>query len=133
MTEEHLRLTEPFRFAYDPPAIRCGRAVAADLADELAAHDLDYLFDRVDGRRDMLAEALGVADADDPARAVVAAVVDVRDELGLPARLRDVPGPDREKLPSVAEDVLADRLLANVPAGLDPTVEDIEAVLDAAW
>ncbi|MFT4921497.1 MAG: magnesium transporter [Haloarculaceae archaeon] len=125
--EQHSRLTEPFRFAYDPPAIRCGREVAADLAAELAAHDLDYLFDRVDGRRDMLAETLGVADADDPARAVVAAVVEVRDELGLPARLRDVPGPDREELPSVAEAVLADRLLANVPAGLDPTVEDIEA------
>jgi len=36
-------------------------------------------------------------------------------------------------LDGVAESVLADHLLATVLEGLDPTGEDVRAVLDAAW
>ena len=43
----------------------------------VAPHVLRYLFDRVDGRRDLLAEALGVDDAPDAADAVVDAVAAV--------------------------------------------------------
>jgi alcohol dehydrogenase len=99
----------------------------------VAPHALAYLFDRVDGRRDLLAEAFDVADADDVAAAIVDAVADVRDALGLPTRLRDVDGPGPEELPSVAEHVLADSFMANAPADLDATVADIEGVLEAAW
>ncbi|WP_049997307.1 iron-containing alcohol dehydrogenase family protein [Halococcus sediminicola] len=99
----------------------------------VAPHALDYLFERVDGRRDLLAEALGVADVNDPTDAIVTAVADVRDALGLPTRLRDVDGPEPEEFPAVAEDVLADGFIANVPTGLDPTSEGIEAILAAAW
>lgn len=95
----------------------------------VAPHALDYLFERVDGRRDLLTEALGVADAD----AIVTAVTDVRDALGLPTRLRDVDGPEPEEFPAVAEDVLADGFMVNVPAELDSTGEEIEAILAAAW
>jgi alcohol dehydrogenase len=99
----------------------------------VAPHALESLFEAVDGRRDLLAEAFGVGDAADPASAVVDAVADVRDALGLPARLRDVDGPDREDLPAVAEAVLADSFMSNAPDEFDPTADDIEAVLDAAW
>ncbi|MDS0283721.1 iron-containing alcohol dehydrogenase family protein [Haloarcula onubensis] len=99
----------------------------------VAPHALDYLFDAVDGRRDLLAEALGVAAAEDPASAVVERVADLVAGLGLPTRLRDVDGPDREAFPAVADAVLADSFMANAPPGLDPTREDIVGVLEAAW
>ena len=103
----------------------------------VAPHVLRYLFDEVDGRRDLLAEALGVAtdgaDADATAESVVDAVADVRDDLGLPTRLRAIDGLARSDLDDVAERIVADHLMATVPAGLDPTVADVRAVLDAAW
>jgi alcohol dehydrogenase class IV len=99
----------------------------------VAPHVLEFLFDEVDGRRDLLADALGVGDADDPADAVVEEVAAVRDALGLPTRLRDVDGPEPGDFPAVAEHVVADSFAANVPAALDLTTDDVEAVLDAAW
>jgi alcohol dehydrogenase len=103
----------------------------------VAPHVLRYLFEAVDGRRDLLAEALGVAvdgaDADATAEAVVDAVADVRDDLGLPTRLRTIDGLARSDLDGVAERIVDDPLMATVPAGLDPTVADVRDVLDAAW
>lgn len=99
----------------------------------VAPHVLDYLFDEVDGRRDLLADALGVADAEDPAAAAVGEVEAVRDSLGLPTRLRDVDGPEPADFPAVAEATVADAFVANAPPDLDFTTEDAEAVLDAAW
>ena len=99
----------------------------------VAPHALDYLFDAVDGRRDLLADALGVEDAEDPATAVVDRVADIAAGLGLPTRLRDVDGPDRDEFPAVADAVLADSFMTNAPPGLDPTREDVVGVLEAAW
>jgi alcohol dehydrogenase class IV len=99
----------------------------------VAPHALELLLSAVDGRQGLLAGALGVDDATDTAAAVVDAVAGVRDALGLPARLRDVDGPRPEAFPAVAESVLADGLMDNVPAGFDPTPADIEGVLEAAW
>ena len=99
----------------------------------VAPHVLRYLFDAVDGRRSLLADALGVTDADDHARAIVGAVETVARALSLPARLRDVDGPDRDEFSAVAEAVLADPFVANAPPALDPTRADIEGILDAAW
>jgi len=117
-----------------------GLARVSDLQQGVAhavvvPHVLRYLFeaDGVDARRRLLASALGVGDAPEPAGAVVDAVERVRDALDLPTRLRDVddaPGP--ETFPAVAEAILADSLMANAPPGLDPTPEAIEAVLEAA-
>jgi len=96
-------------------------------------HVLRYVFDRVDGRRGLLASALGVGDAPDPAEAVIDAVAGVRDDLGLPSRLRDLGGVERSDLPAVAEAIRGDDLLAVAPDGIDPTADGIEAVLDRAW
>jgi len=103
----------------------------------VAPHVLRYLFEHVDGRRALLAEALDVdtrgLDGDAVAEAVVDAVADVRDDLGLPDRLRSVDGLARSDLDDVAEAVVDDPLMATVPAGLDPTVADVRGVLEAAW
>ena len=103
----------------------------------VAPHALAYLFEHVDGRRDLLAEAFDVPRDDRTptavATAVVDAVTDVRDALDLPTQLRDVDGCDRDELPAIAETTLEDSFMRNVPAELDPSREDLQAVLDAAW
>ncbi|WP_121823077.1 iron-containing alcohol dehydrogenase family protein [Halostella salina] len=103
----------------------------------VAPHVLRYLFERVDGRRRLLAEALG-ADAegrsdDALADAVVEEVVAVRDALDLPSQLRTIEDLSRESFPAVADAVVTDSFVDNGPANLDPTREDVEAVLDDAW
>ncbi|KAA9398048.1 iron-containing alcohol dehydrogenase [Haloarcula sp. CBA1130] len=99
----------------------------------VAPHALSYLFEQVDGRRSLLSDALDVGTADDPAAAVVDRVRDVVTALGLPTRLRDVDGPNREEFPEVANAVLEDSFMANAPSGLEPTENDIVGVLEAAW
>jgi alcohol dehydrogenase class IV len=99
----------------------------------IAPHVLEYVFDRVDGRRDLLAQALGVDGEGDPGPRVVEAVASVRDALDLPGRLREVDGPQPPAFDTVAEYIHADGMLPNGPPGLDPTVADIEEVLEAAW
>ncbi|MFB6107704.1 MAG: iron-containing alcohol dehydrogenase family protein [Haloplanus sp.] len=92
---------------------------------------LSHLFDHVDGRRDLLAEAV---EADgDPAEGVVEAVRRVRDGLGLPSRLRDVEGVTREDLHAVAVATHEDGIMANCPEGYDPSVAAVEEILEAAW
>ena len=101
----------------------------------IAPHALRYLFAHVDGGRALLAEGFGVA-ADGPeatAEGVVERVESVRDELGLPTRLREIDDMAEADLPDVARDVHGDGLMPYCPEGLDPTVEELEAVLRAAW
>ena len=103
----------------------------------VAPHVLRYLFGRVDGRRDLLAEGLGVeggsGDPDATAEAVVRRVEAARDALGLPTWLRDVGDISEADLPDIAVNVAGDGLLPYCPDGLEPTVEDIEGVLREAW
>ncbi|RBI58378.1 NAD-dependent alcohol dehydrogenase [halophilic archaeon] len=99
----------------------------------VAPHVLNYLFENVDGRRELLAEAFGVGDRPDTAAAIVESVERVCDALGLPSRLRDVDGPVPAEFPVVAEAIRTDSFMANVPHGLDPTTEEIEAVLQDAY
>lgn len=99
----------------------------------IAPHALSLLFEHVDGRQELLAEALGVVDANDPAAAVIERVTEIRDALGLPARLRDVSGPSKDAFPDVAETVLADPFMIHAPNGFDPTPQEIESVLETAW
>jgi len=96
----------------------------------VAPHALAFLFERVDGRRELLADALG-ADGD-PARGVVRTVREIRDALGLPAGLREA-GIERSTLDAMAETTAEDSLLDNAPEGLDPTVADLRGVLERAW
>ncbi|KTG08928.1 alcohol dehydrogenase [Haloprofundus marisrubri] len=103
----------------------------------VAPHVLRYLFANVDARRDLLAEALGVRvegrNDDELAAEIVDAVVEVRDGLGLPSRLRDLDEVHREAFDDVSETILNDSLMETVPSGLEPTKAEILAVLDAAW
>jgi alcohol dehydrogenase len=94
---------------------------------------LRYLFEHVDGRRDLLADALGVGDAANQSDAVVEAVAEVRDSLDLPSRLRDLPNADRSKLRAIAQATIQDGFMSNVPEGLDATADDIEEMLESAW
>ena len=111
-----------------------GEGVQQGLAHAVMAPPaLELLFDEVDGRRGLLAEALGVGGADDPARAVVDAVAAVRDGLGLPDRLRALDEVDRDALPAVAGRVAEDRFLANAPDGFDPDEGTILDALERAW
>lgn len=99
----------------------------------IAPHALAYLFDEVDGRRALLAAALGQPDTPDPAAAVVHEVRTIRDELGLPSRLRDLEGTDRSDFGEIARWVLEDSLMAFGPPGLEPDEDDIVEILEAAW
>lgn len=99
----------------------------------VAPHALATLFDRVDGRRALLADALGKPSTADPAAAVVDEVRAVRDGMGLPGRLRDLEGTSTERFEDIATWVLADSLMANTPPGLDLDHEEVVAVLEAAW
>lgn len=103
----------------------------------LAPHVLRYVFERVDGRRALLAEGLGIDPTghsdDELAELIVDAVVEIRDGLGLPKRLRALEGVKRDHLGSIATAIAADRNLERSPSGLDLTVADIEAVLKNAW
>lgn len=109
-------------------------------------HALSHLFEAVDGRRATLADALGVrrdgadaADADPGgarealAEAVVDRVREIRNALGLPARLREVAGVAAADLSAAAAETSADHILDRGPPGYEPTREDVESVLRAAW
>ncbi len=98
-----------------------------------APHVLRYVFEAVDARRHLLAEALGVDGDGDVADAVVEAVADVRDGLGLPSRLCDVDGPTPEEFDAVAAVVVEDSLIGNGPSDLAPSEPDVAAVLEAMW
>ena len=94
---------------------------------------LGYIFERVDGNRDLLADVFDVADADEPTDAIVEAVAEMRDGLGLPSRLRELPGADRSILRQIAEDTIDDGFMPNIPEGLNPSADDIEEMLEGAW
>jgi len=119
-------------------AVSRGYALQQGTAHAIVAPEaLAYLFARVDARRELFADGLGV-DTDDMgldavARAVVREVRAVRDGLGLPARLRTIEDMEPDDLPAVAERTLSDGLIANTPPGFDPTTEGLLGVLDAAW
>jgi alcohol dehydrogenase len=100
----------------------------------VAPDALRYLFEQVDGRRDLLAEGLGVDAAGPAAMAdgVVTAVETVRDGLGLPTRLRDTSVPESE-LDRAAEITHDDALMMNAPERLSATVEGLRGVLADAW
>lgn len=94
----------------------------------VAPHALSYLFSKVDGRRDLLAEGLGVDSAD----GIVEAVAEIRDGLDLPRRLADTDF-EESALDRAAEITHEDGLMANAPPGLDATEAELRDVLEAAW
>ncbi|WP_227356445.1 iron-containing alcohol dehydrogenase family protein [Haladaptatus salinisoli] len=100
-------------------------------------HVLRYLFEGVDANRAALAEGFGIDPANhsdaELADAVVDAVAEVRDALDAPTRLRELPETRRADLLAIAEFIVDDHPMARAPAGLNPTAEEVEAVLREAW
>lgn len=97
---------------------------------------LRYVFEQVEGSRDLLADALDIdtsGDADAVASAVVEQVAGVRDAVDVPTRAAELPGTDREDIPALAEFVLDDWLMPNTPEGLNPTQAGLEEVLRDLW
>jgi len=103
----------------------------------VAPHTLAFLFERVDGRRESLADALGVPtdgrSREELAEGVVEAVREIRDALGLPARLRDIDAVNRSSFDAMAETTATDSFLDNAPEGFEPTVGELREVLERAW
>lgn len=101
----------------------------------IAPHALRYLFEKSYARRDLLAEGFGILtdDPDAQAEGIIDAVTNVRDELGLPTRLRSIEDLPKEDLPAVARDVYEDHTLYQGPEDFEPTVEELEQVLREAW
>jgi len=103
----------------------------------IAPHALTLLFEKVDGRRELLARALDI-DTENLsetaiADTVVGEVETIRDGLGLPTQLRAVEGLARDELGTVARKTKDDSFMDNCPTGFDPTVEELTSALDAAW
>lgn len=100
-------------------------------------HVLRYLFENVDAGRELLAAGFGIdptgRSRSDLADAIVEAIVELRDSLGVSTRLRDLPETRESDLPAIAEFVVDDPPMARTPEGLAPTPEEIEAVLQEAW
>lgn len=103
----------------------------------ITPHALEYLFEHADGSRELLASAFGIEtdtrSREEIADAVIEEVTAVRDVLDLPTQLRDVDGLERADLEAVAADTATDSLIGNCPPGLNPTAEQLQEVLEAAW
>jgi alcohol dehydrogenase class IV len=102
-----------------------------------APHVLRYLFGEVDGRRALLAEALGVRDEaatdEETATAIVEAVAETRNALELPAQLRSVEGTERSHFPDLAQAVVEDPFMEAGPRDLNAARADIETVFEEMW
>lgn len=98
-----------------------------------APHVLRYLFSQTDGRAELLARALGVADSENTIDGIVESVAGTRDALELPSHLRSIEEAKREHFPELARAVIEDPFMGATPEDLDATRDDIEAVFDAMW
>jgi len=119
-------------------AIARNYTVQQGVAHAIAApHVLRYLFEQVDGRRDLLAEAFDVGDEaatpDETAAAIVDAVAETRDALDLPSQLRAVDGTEKGHFPALAKAVIEDPFMEAGPEDLEATQSDIEAVFEQMW
>jgi alcohol dehydrogenase len=123
-----LAILHAFGHAFRDHGVQQGRGHAA-----VTPEVLRYVFDEVDGRRELIADGLGVADADDLAAGIVEKVTEIRDGLNLPTGIRELEGVTKADLPSIAASAHEDHCMANSPSELDPTVEEVTAILEAAW
>jgi alcohol dehydrogenase class IV len=100
-------------------------------------HVLRYLFGKIDAGREKLAAAFDLDPAahtdDELGEAIIEEVEAVRDSFDLPTQLRDLDPVDPDDFPAIAEFILDDHLMPNAPADLEPTADEIEAVLEQAW
>ncbi len=100
-------------------------------------HVLEYVFEKIDGRRDLIATGLDVDHAalsdEEVAESIIQEVEAIRDCFDLPTQLREMDPVDPDDFPDIAEFILDDDLMELRPVGLDPTPSEIEVVLENAW
>lgn len=103
----------------------------------MAPYILQYLFNTIDARRQLIAEGLNIPSGSmsdsDLATEIVRKVAKVRDSLGLPSNLNEVDPVDPDDFPAIAEFIVEDIPDDRAPTGLDPSPADIESVLEDAW
>lgn len=102
----------------------------------MVPHVLRFIFDRVEGRRRFLGDALGVDThlGDDAlADEIISTVELIRDRLRLPSRLHEIPGLTRDHLDLIAKRTADDSLMANQPRGIDMDETALLKLLERAW
>ena len=103
----------------------------------VAPHVLQYVFSNADARRTQIAAGLGIETAgltdEEIADRIIEDVRRVSDALELPSQLRSIEGFEREDFDLVAEEILDNYKHGRNPPGIDPSHQDIVAVLDDAW
>jgi alcohol dehydrogenase len=102
----------------------------------MAPEVLAFIFETVPGRRELLADVLGVGAVGSEAEtgdAIVEAVREIRDGLGLPGRLRDLDAVSREEFDALGTAIASDIGLQFAPDGLDLSPESLARVLERAW
>lgn len=112
--------------------------VQQGIAHAIAApHVLQYLFDQVDGRRHLLAEAFDVRDEaandEEMAELIVDAVAETRDALELPSQLRSLDEVEQSHFPKLAQMVIDDPFMEVGPQDLEAEQAEIEAVFEKMW
>lgn len=124
-----LAILHAFGHAFRDHGVQQGRGHAA-----VTPEVLRFVLDKVDGRRELIASGLGVTetpgDVDD---AIIDEVYHIRETLELPRGVRYLDGVTRDDLYSLAKRVHSDHCLSNSPEGLNPSVDELEAVLREAW
>jgi alcohol dehydrogenase len=104
-----------------------------DVHAVMAPHALRYVLEEVPDVRWKLAAAFGVDVEGNPTDAIVDEVTRIRDSLDVPRNAADLEGADRDDIPALAEFTMNDYMMPQAPEALDPTIEELEAVLEEAW
>lgn len=101
----------------------------------LLPHGLRFNFEAVPTRVLRVSRAMGLdVDAMDDEAALEATLSEIRSlqhELGVPTRLRDIDGVDRDDFEALAEIDVSDPTMSNNPRPVTPA--DVVALLEAAW
>ena len=104
-----------------------------DVHAVMAPHALRYVLEEVPDVRWKLAAAFGVDVEGNPTDAIVDEITRIRDSLDVPRDAADLEGADRDDIPALAEFTMNDYMMPQAPEALDPTIEELEAVLEKAW
>lgn len=103
----------------------------------MAPHVLEDLFNHVDAKRYVLAHGLQIDTTsltpDQIADEVVSEVTRIRDSLNVPTQLQEIDPLSRDDFTRVAEFIVDDYPMERTPEGYDPSVQQIESLLDEAW
>lgn len=100
-------------------------------------HVLRYLFSHSDAGRELIAQGLGIdttAYSDDEiASKIIKTLNSIRTSLDIPTQIRELEPVSKADLSVIAESVIADYGMDNLPQHLNPSQEDIEKLLHDAW